>query len=42
MHLKPGQVLMLENLRFHPGEEHPEKDEYFVKKLANLRGCLCQ
>lgn len=34
--LQPKQVLMLENLRFHEGEEHPEKDEQFVKQLAKL------
>lgn len=34
--LKPGQVLMLENLRFHPAEEQPEKDPSFAKQLANL------
>lgn len=34
--LKPGQVLLLENLRFHRGEEHPEEDPAFVKQLASL------
>lgn len=34
--LKPGQVLMLENLRFHPGEEHPKDHPEFVKELASL------
>jgi phosphoglycerate kinase len=34
--LQPGQVLLLENLRFHAGEEHPEKDESFGKQLAKL------
>jgi len=34
--LKPGQVLMLENLRFHIGEEEPEKDLHFVSSLARL------
>lgn len=34
--LKPGQVLLLENLRFHPGEETPDKDPSFAKKLAAL------
>ena len=34
--LKPGQILMLENLRFHAAEEHPEKDEQFAAKLAKL------
>lgn len=34
--LKPGQILLLENLRFHRGEEHPDKDPLFVKQLADL------
>lgn len=34
--LKPGQVLLLENLRFHPEEENPEKDPSFTEKLASL------
>ncbi|MFA6916375.1 MAG: phosphoglycerate kinase [Parachlamydiales bacterium] len=34
--LKPGQVLLLENLRFHKGEEKPEKDPSFAKSLASL------
>lgn len=34
--LLPGQVLMLENLRFHRGEEHPDQDEAFVAGLAKL------
>lgn len=34
--LKPGQILMLENLRFHAAEEHPEKDEQFAAQLAKL------
>lgn len=34
--LKPGQVLLLENLRFHPAEEKPESDPSFAKKLASL------
>ncbi len=32
--LKPGQVLMLENLRFHAGEQ--ENDDSFAKELASL------
>ena len=32
--LKPGQVLMLENLRFHPEEE--KNDPEFSRKLASL------
>ncbi|MDN3508907.1 MAG: phosphoglycerate kinase [Candidatus Neptunochlamydia sp.] len=34
--LKPGEVLLLENLRFQEGEEHPEKDPSFAKALASL------
>jgi len=35
--LKPGQVLMLENLRFYPEEE--KNDDAFALKLANLADC---
>jgi phosphoglycerate kinase len=35
-HLKKGQILLLENVRFHPGEEEPETDPDFVKQLAKL------
>lgn len=35
-HLKPGEILLLENLRFNEAEEHPEKDPSFAKKLASL------
>lgn len=34
--LKPGQVLLLENLRFYPAEEKPDSDPAFAKKLASL------
>lgn len=34
--LKPGEVLMLENLRFHPGEEKPENEPGFKEGLAKL------
>ncbi len=34
--LHPGEILMLENLRFYEGEEHPEKDPSFAKALASL------
>ncbi len=34
--LKPKHVLLLENLRFHPAEEKPEKDLSFAKHLAQL------
>jgi phosphoglycerate kinase len=32
--LKPGGILLLENLRFHPGEK--AKDKAFAEQLANL------
>jgi len=34
--LKPKEVLLLENLRFHPGEKEPMKDPEFAKSLAKL------
>lgn len=34
--LSPGKVLLLENLRFHEGEEEPEKDPAFTAQLAKL------
>ena len=34
--LQPGQVLLLENLRFHRAEERPNEDPEFVQKLARL------
>lgn len=34
--LGEGQVLLLENLRFHPGEEDPKSEPDFVDKLAKL------
>ncbi|HEY4832432.1 MAG TPA: phosphoglycerate kinase, partial [Waddliaceae bacterium] len=34
--LKPGNVLLLENLRFHRAEEHPEEDPAFAKELASF------
>jgi phosphoglycerate kinase len=35
--LKPGEVLLLENLRFHPEEE--KNDPEFSKQLASLADC---
>lgn len=32
--LVPGQVVLLENLRFHRAEEFPDEDPSFAKKLA--------
>lgn len=34
--LKPGEILLLENLRFYPAEEKPEKDPAFAERLAAL------
>ena len=34
--IKVGEVFLLENLRFHDGEEHPEKNPDFVRSLAEL------
>lgn len=34
--LMPGQVLLLENVRFYPAEEKPASDPSFAKKLASL------
>lgn len=31
-----GEVFLLENLRFHEGEEHPDRDSNFAKSLAEL------
>jgi len=38
--LKPGEVLLLENLRFHPEEE--KNDDGFAKKLASLGDVFVQ
>ncbi len=35
-HLQPGDILLLENLRFHPAEENPSLDPSFAKQLAAL------
>ncbi len=32
--LKPGEILLLENIRFHPGEE--KNDPHFAKELASM------
>ena len=36
--MSPGQVVLLENLRFHPGEEKNDSD--FVAGLASLADCF--
>jgi phosphoglycerate kinase len=37
--LQPGEVLLLENLRFHAGEKKPEKEPGFADGLAKLGDC---
>lgn len=37
--LEPGEVLLLENLRFHRAEEHPEEDPSFAEKLSRYGDC---
>ena len=37
--LKPGQVVLLENLRFHKGEENPDEEPEFARQLAALGDC---
>lgn len=39
--LKPKEVMLLENLRFHRGEDHPEEDPKFVQQLARLGDFYC-
>jgi len=34
--IKPGEVILLENLRYYPAEEKPELDPSFAKNLAKL------
>ncbi len=34
--LQPGELLLLENLRFHPAEERPDVNPQFAKDLAKL------
>lgn len=33
--LKQGEILLLENLRFHRAEEHPDEDPNFARELAS-------
>ena len=37
--MKPGEIVMLENLRFNPGEK--KNDREFSKNLASLGRFLC-
>ena len=37
--IRPQKPILLENLRFHIGEEHPDQDPSFVEKLASLGNC---
>ncbi len=37
--LRPGEVILLENLRFYPAEEHPDQDPSFASQLAKLADC---
>lgn len=37
MHI--GEILLLENLRFHPEEENPSSESYFTQSLARLGDC---
>ena len=34
--LTPGDIVLLENLRFHHAEEHPDDDPSFARNLAKL------
>jgi phosphoglycerate kinase len=34
--LNPGEILLLENLRFYPGEESPEEHPDFIEKLSRI------
>lgn len=36
---KPGQVVLLENLRFHRAEQYPDEDPSFAKNLSALGDC---
>jgi len=36
---KEGEILLLENIRFEPGEEKPEKDPHLVDRLKSIGDC---
>ena len=36
---KEGEILLLENIRFEPGEEKPEKDVELVNRLKSIGDC---
>ncbi len=36
LHLQKGEILLIENLRFNPAEEHPELNRDFAFKLSQL------
>lgn len=40
-HLKPEDVLLLENVRFHSAEENPPSDPSFAENLAKLGEIYC-
>lgn len=35
----PGEILLLENLRFHPEEENPSLSSHFAEQIAQLGQC---
>ena len=37
--MKPGSIVLLENLRFHRAEKHPEEGPEFAKELASFGDC---
>lgn len=37
--LQPGDILLLENLRFHRAEEHPDEDPDFARILSSYGDC---
>jgi len=37
--MRPGSILLLENLRFHRAEQHPKEGPEFARKLASIGDC---